>query len=69
VTTLRQRPAPPDDPRAYLAVRRAGGPVAHPVAHCDEVLAARLADGLLRLERLGAAVERLLLRLARRPAG
>ena len=40
-----------------------------PLALCDEVLAARLADGLLRLEWLGGTVERLLRRLARRPAG
>jgi hypothetical protein len=32
------------------------------------VLAARLADGLLRLEWLGATVERLLRRLVGRPA-
>jgi hypothetical protein len=39
------------------------------MALCDEVLAARLADGLLRLEWLGATVERLLHRLAGRPVG
>jgi hypothetical protein len=36
---------------------------------CDEVLAARLAGGLLRLEWLGAAIERLLRRVIRRPGG
>jgi hypothetical protein len=34
---------------------------------CDEVLAARLAGGLLRLEWLGAAIERFLRPGARRP--
>ena len=64
MTTVRARPAPPDAPRAYPAAPPYGGPQ----ARCDEVLAARLADFLLRLEWLGATVERLLRRLVGRPA-
>jgi hypothetical protein len=43
----------------------------HPWRHhpgpCDEVLAARLADGMRRVQWLGDALEHLLRRLARRP--
>jgi hypothetical protein len=63
--TVGPRPAPPDDRGPYLVAQRDDGPL----ALCDEVLAARLAAGLLRLEWLGGTAERLLRRLARRPAG
>lgn len=64
MTTVRQRAAHPADPGTYPAAQFDDGPM----ALCDEVLASRLADGLLRLAWLGATVERLLRRLARRPA-
>jgi hypothetical protein len=63
--TVGQRPAPPTDRCPYLVAQRDDGPL----AVCDEVLAARLADGLRRLAWLGGPVERLLRRLAGRPAG
>jgi hypothetical protein len=39
----------------------------HHPGPCDEVLAARLADAMRRVQWLGAAVEHLIRRLARRP--
>jgi hypothetical protein len=65
VTTVRQRRVYPGDPGSYAAAQR----VDSPAMFCDEVLAARLAGGLLRLEWLGAAIERLLRRVIRRPGG
>jgi hypothetical protein len=65
VTTGRPQPTYPTNAGAYAAAQRAYGPP----PRCDEVLAARLADGLLRLEWLGATLERLLRRLVRRPTG
>ncbi|HEX2326439.1 MAG TPA: hypothetical protein VHQ00_13655 [Chloroflexota bacterium] len=48
------------------------GPVAPRGRHsgpCDEVLAARLADGMRRVQWLGASLEHLIRRLAGAPAG
>ena len=64
MTTVRPRPAQPNVLRAHAVAQPYDGPL----PRCDEVLAARLAAGLLRLEWLGATVERLLRRLVGRPA-
>jgi hypothetical protein len=65
VTTVRQRPAPSNDFGPYAATRTVDGKV----TFCDEVLVARLAGGLLRLQWLGATVEGLVRRMARPLAG
>jgi hypothetical protein len=66
VTSVRQRPAHRIDARPYPS--RPRYEVICPAASCDEVLAARLAEGLLRVQWLGATIERLFRRLAGRPA-
>ena len=65
MTTGRPQPTYPTNAGAYAAAQRAYGTA----PRCDEVLAARLADGLQRLEWLGATLERLLGRLLGRPTG
>ena len=64
VTTGRPHSTYPTNAGAYAAQRAYGT-----APRCDEVLAARLADGLQRLEWVGATLERLLGRLLRRPGG
>ena len=47
----------------------AGAPRGRHSGPCDEVLAARLADGMRRVQWLGASLEHLIRRLAGAPAG
>jgi hypothetical protein len=63
VTTAGTRPAQP----AGASARTMPPPAADALPPYDELLAARLAGGLQRLEWLGASLERLLRRLVARP--
>jgi len=61
-----QRPVPPSAPSSYRGPYPIAQPAVGASTPCDEVLVARLAGGLQRLQWLGASLERLVRRLAGR---
>ena len=65
--TVRDQPAQAQG--QLIGPGAAGAPRGRHSGPCDEVLAARLADGMRRVQWLGASLEHLIRRLAGAPAG